>query len=115
MQASRKTEIFQTSDINTGMRRMNKYIHDLSREKTSLHPFMSIEGDAKGPMALFDKSRVRSSWCHGLPDCAVIGLCGWDEITHGLKRLQCIPLYMLVSDITSVVLHSSATCCNGGK
>ena len=29
----------------------------------------------------------------GLSDCAVIGLCGWGEIIHGPKQLQCALLY----------------------
>ena len=35
---------------------------------------------------------------------AVIGLGGWGEIVHGLKQLQCAPLYMLMSNLNSLSL-----------
>ena len=68
---------------------------------------MSIEGDVKEPMALFDKSRAQSSRCHALSDCAAIRLGGWwrGEIIHGLKRLQCGPLF---ADMRSHVSGPSA-------
>ena len=73
----------------------------LSRWPCLLHPCTSVGGDVKEPVTLFEKSRGRRPRCHGL--CAVIGLGGRGVIETWTEVAARVRLYMLTSDLTSLV------------
>ena len=65
--------------------------------------FWQLQEDIKEPVTLVEKSRGRRPHYHGLSECAIIGLGGRGVIKTWTEATARVRLYMLTSDLTSLV------------